>query len=140
MKILRIQKGLYEVGAAIHERRGGALECRLLEQLGSLEASFEASGRRLMVYMETLAMLGPVSFSSDQLHLVDAPNKIYELIAGRLRLLFFYGSPGRLVICSHLFVKKSQKTPKAEVEEAVRIKRQFASDTANNAIQWMEEL
>lgn len=128
------------MGAVVHERSDESLECRLHEQHASLEVTFGASGRRLFAYLDLLSKNGPSFFSSDQLHLVDAPNKIYEFVAGRLRLLFFFGAPGRVVICSHMFVKKSQKTPKDEILDAVRWKKKFESETSRQTVQWMDEL
>jgi phage-related protein len=43
--------------------------------------------------------------------------EIWELIAGRLRVLWFYDE-GRLVVCSHGFVKRTRKTPPGEIERA----------------------
>ncbi len=43
--------------------------------------------------------------------------EVWELIAGRLRVLWFYDE-GRLVVCSHGFVKRTRKTPAGEIERA----------------------
>jgi phage-related protein len=54
-------------------------------------------------------------------------DEIYEFIQGRLRILWFYDR-GRLIICSHGFVKKSQKTPRNEISRAIAEKdRYFAA-------------
>lgn len=42
---------------------------------------------------------------------------IWELIAGRLRVLWFYDE-GRTVVCTHGFVKRTKKTPTGEIERA----------------------
>lgn len=140
LKILSVVEGAYDVGAIVHERADGASECLLLDQFEQLETAVQASGRRLMAYIEQLAEKGPSSFSSDQLHLVDTTNKIYEFKAGRLRLLFFYSSTGKLVICSHLFVKKTQKAPSKEVDVAKKAKKRFEADVKTNAVEWVKEL
>lgn len=49
---------------------------------------------------------------------------IWEFIQGRLRVLWFYDQ-SRLVIASHGFVKRSQKTPAAEIERAERSRRGY---------------
>ncbi len=44
-------------------------------------------------------------------------DETWELIAGRLRVLWFYDQ-GRVVICSHGFVKRTRKVPSGEIERA----------------------
>lgn len=140
MKILSIREGAYEVGAVVHERASGRAQCALLDQLNGLEAAYAASGRRLLAYFGQMAEKGPGSFSSDQVHIVDAPNKIYEFVAGRLRVLFFYSSTGKMVVCSHLFVKKTQKVPPTEVASAVAQKKKFDAALIKKSINWVKEL
>lgn len=50
--------------------------------------------------------------------------EIWELIAGRLRVLWFYDE-GRLVVCSHGFVKRTRKTPAAEIDRAQAAYREY---------------
>ena len=54
-------------------------------------------------------------------HNVEVSHKIvgdiWELIAGRLRVLWFYDQ-GRVVVCSHGFVKRTRKTPTSEIDRA----------------------
>lgn len=50
---------------------------------------------------------------------------IYEFKASNgARVLWFYDE-GSVIICSHGFVKKSQKTPKTEKERAIKIRQQY---------------
>lgn len=70
--------------------------------------------------------LGPGVLNTDRSHYVDQKNKIYEFIAGRYRLLWFQ-SPDeqRVIVCSHLFVKKSQRVSVKEVSKALKIKKDY---------------
>lgn len=43
--------------------------------------------------------------------------EIWEFIAGRLRVLWFYDE-GRIVVCTHGFVKRTRKAPAGEIEQA----------------------
>jgi phage-related protein len=43
--------------------------------------------------------------------------EIWEFIAGRLRVLWFYDQ-GRLIVCSHGFLKRTRKIPSGEIERA----------------------
>jgi phage-related protein len=68
-------------------------------------------------------MLRLLSFVAEQgpPHNVEVSHKIageiWELIAGRLRVLWFYDQ-GRIVVCSHGFVKRTRKTPPGEIARA----------------------
>lgn len=68
-------------------------------------------------------MIRLLSFVAEQgpPHNVEVSHKIageiWEFIAGRLRVLWFYEG-GRLVICTHGFVKRTRKTPAGEIERA----------------------
>ena len=136
MKILEIESGRCPVGAVVRERGSGALECELLGALESLETCEEASGDRLLALFELVAADGLSALNSQQFHLVDSKHGIYEFIAGRLRVLFFKGKSGQLVICTHLFMKKSQKTPDDEKEKAVKLKKRYEKEDAD----WIQEL
>ena len=73
--------------------------------------------------MDGRAMLRLLSFTAEQgpPHNVEVSHKIAgeicELIAGRIRVLWFYDE-GQVVICSHGFVKRTQKTPRSEIDRA----------------------
>jgi phage-related protein len=110
MKLRRIRRGLWDV-VAICESRG---DCPLLEFLTGLEAQLAADGRSMLRLLSFVAEQGPA-------HNVEVSHKIageiWEFIAGRLRVLWFYDQ-GRLVVCSHGFVKRTRKTPPGEIERA----------------------
>lgn len=44
---------------------------------------------------------------------------IWEFIKGRLRVFWFYDK-GKVVVCTHGMVKKTQKTPRNEIQQAVQ--------------------
>jgi phage-related protein len=55
----------------------------------------------------------------------DLGDGLYELkTRGGARIIFFYDA-GRLVICTQGFAKKSQKTPKRELEKALERKKAY---------------
>jgi phage-related protein len=110
MKLRRVRRARWDV-LAICGRRG---ECPLLEFLAGLEAQLESDGRTMLRLLSFTAEQGPP-------HNVELSHKIageiWELVAGRLRVLWFYDE-GRLVVCSHGFVKRTQKTPPGEIDRA----------------------
>jgi len=55
-----------------------------------------------------------------------------------LRIFWFYDE-GRLIICTSGFVKKGQKTPRSEIEHAIRIMDEYFEDKKRGEIQIPEE-
>ena len=110
MKLRRVRQARWTV-LAVCERRGG---CPLLEFLAGLEAQLGADGRAMLRLLSFTAEQGPPH--NDELsHKIVG--EIWEFVAGRLRVLWFYDE-GRLVVCSHGFVKRTQKIPPGEVDRA----------------------
>jgi len=59
------------------------------------------------------------------LPLVDRLTKeLLEFRRGRLRVLWFYDE-GRVVVCTHGFMKTTRKTPRAQIERAKRTRRAY---------------
>lgn len=89
-------------------------DCLLLDFLAGLDAQFAGDGRAMLRLFAFTAEQGPP-------HNVEVSHKIageiWEFIAGRLRVLWFYDE-GRLVVCTHGFVKRTRKTPAGEIERA----------------------
>ena len=51
---------------------------------------------------------------------------LYEFKANSLRVIWFWDS-NRLILCTHGFVKKRQKTPRLEIEQAKKSKALYES-------------
>lgn len=88
--------------------------------------------------MDQHAQHGAESFNTKQCHYVDQEAKIYEYRKGRLRL-FWFEDAGRVIICTHGIVKKTQKTPGKEVSKAKRIQREYFEAKAISGIEIEEE-
>ena len=99
------------------------------------EKQYAASRDGLMDLLRRAADDGLAQFSSELLHLVDQSNGIYEFIKGDLRLLFFKGFDGVLVVCTGGYIKKGQKAPSREVAQAVRLKQEYISAKKAGTIQ-----
>lgn len=140
MKILSIQRAKFWVGAVALEKGDGSLTCSLLDDFNEIEATYEASRDRLMSYFKQVAIGGPKALNAAQCHQVDANNKIFEFISGKLRVLFFHGTQGNVVICTHMFLKKTQKTPTKELRKAIRAKSQYEQAEKVGQVEWKEEL
>jgi phage-related protein len=110
-------QGPYTLYAACDAR--GA--CTLLEFLDGLGADLEKDSDRMLALLERVAQQGPVR--NDKIsHKIEGD--IWEFIQGRLRVFYFYDE-GRVVVCTHGLVKKTQKTPKGDIAMANRIREQY---------------
>lgn len=105
-------------------------QCLYLDEFikHSNDASFVKHAQGMVKLFEKVATnpQGPRCLNDDQCHQIDKKNKIWQFTKGRLRVLWFYGD-GKLIVCSHVFVKRTKKTPKAELNKAVNIKRIYES-------------
>jgi len=110
MRLRRVHRARWEV-LAVCDARGG---CPLLDFLAGLEANLAADGRAMLRLLAFAAEQGPPR-NVEVSHKIAG--EVWELIAGRLRVLWFYDE-GRLVVCSHGFVKRTRKTPSAEIDRA----------------------
>lgn len=140
MKILSIKTDKFSVGAVIHERTSGAQNCPLLDQFREVDAKQAASRSRLYAYFDMVATDGLSILNTAQSHQINATHGIYEFIAGRIRVLYFVGEPRNVVICSHMFVKKTQKTPQVELNTAVQVKKDYDKAQAKGLVEWKEKL
>ncbi len=117
MKVRRIRAGGWQVLAVCTDRG----DCPLLEFLAGLEGGVAKDGRRMLKLLDRVAGHGPPRNTEISHQLGPG---LWEFIQGRLRILRFYDE-GKLVICSHGFVKKSRKTPAAELEKAQTAQRRY---------------
>jgi len=67
---------------------------------------------------------GPRKLPDSRSHVIDQAERIWEFIKGDLRIAWFYDE-GQVVICTHCFVKASQKTPVLERRRAVEARRAY---------------
>ena len=116
---------------------------QILTFLSELNPKYSGSRDRLLSIIEMASedSLGPTKQFNDNIsHSVDKKNKIYEFIAGKLRLLRFY-SPvkNQVIICSHVFLKKSQNTPKREIKRAVNLKKSYLQAAEKNQIDIIQD-
>ncbi|WP_448482221.1 type II toxin-antitoxin system RelE/ParE family toxin [Pseudoxanthomonas mexicana] len=100
--------------------------CEVLDQLKALAADkkTKATAAGLLAQWEQVPAEGPRKLGTDIYHRIDDENQIYEFIKRDHRLVCFEAD-GRIVVCSHLFRKKSQKTPNAEKRKATDLRARY---------------
>ena len=57
---------------------------------------------------------------------------IWELRPGKNRILFFYFKESKVFVLLHIFTKKTQKTPKHEIEKAVSEMNEYIKANGGN--------
>lgn len=138
MKLQRLESSLWDVTAPIHESNGEQF-CSLVDFLASLGKQYEGSVSGLFDLFERFATSGRETFNDDLCHYVDKDEKIWEFVKGDIRVLWFYGAGNRIIICTHGFIKKSQKTPQKEINRAISIKEQYLKAEKNKTIEIIED-
>jgi len=90
---------------------------------------------RMLRRLEAMAAHGP-QFLPDVSHQIEPD--IWQTEQGRLRILWFYDR-GRVIVCSHGFVKKTRKTPESERSRARQLLWEYRSAKAAGEIRIDEE-
>ena len=132
MRLRRIATGKWTVVAEVDD--GGVCDvCDVLDDLSDgpktkgIAAGFKA-------HFDRIPAEGPRQLPDGIYHCVDADEGIYEFIKGRYRVVCFQAN-GRIVVCSAVEMKKSQKTPKKWVARAVALRVRYeAADQKNELV------
>ncbi len=132
MRVRRLLQGQSFTIYAACDARG---DCELVEFLDGLGANLQGDGDHMLELLERVSSNGPRR-NTDICHQIQ--DDVWEFIKGRLRVLWFYDK-GRIVVCTHGFVKNSRKTPKAEIAKAARIKEQYFAAKAQNDLEIEED-
>jgi len=98
----------------------------LMSFLESLEDNYSGMVDQILPLLEriTSQQQGPKSLNKKICHRIDDDHDIWQIRKGRIRLLWFYDK-GRVIVCAHTFLKKSQKTPRRERDKARRVKKAY---------------
>ena len=114
--------------------------CALEEQLVEMAADPKLKGyvAGFSALWERIPAVGPRHLPTALYHCVDDTHGIYEFIKGPLRLLCFEAA-GRLVVCSHVLRKKSQKIRSQDKAIAIAVRAEFLSALAAGRVEFVEE-
>jgi len=111
---------------------GGEDSCELLDFLEGLEADSNADATRIANLISRTAELGP-PHNKLQCRALEGKHAegLYEFKApGGTRVLWFYDK-NRIIICTHGFVKKGQRTPRREIDKAQSIRQLYFEEKQN---------
>lgn len=114
-------------------------------EIFKIEAYTSESGKNLTIdWLESLSEQDQAKFATLFVRLADhgkiyneqkfkhltGTDQLFEFKAGSGRVISFFFT-GKVVILTHGFTKKSQKTPKKEIERAEKIKKEFERRMSN---------
>jgi len=129
VRLAVITKGIWTLVAPV-QGDTTAVEAWLSELPDNLSGS--AAGMMVLMDESAARPQGPRSFSVKLVHEIDKKESIWEFIKGDLRVLWFFGNGNKIIVCSHGFIKGGDKTPNAQKNEAIKLKRDYF-EAMNNA-------
>jgi len=105
---------------------GTGKDCPLFEFLEKLRRDDQNEFARLRALLDRTAEYGTVR--NEQKFRFFNAEKVFEFkTRGGVRVMGFWDE-GRVIICSHGFLKKSQKTPERELARAVAARAEYFAD------------
>ncbi len=107
--------------------------------LNGLPHQYKKSGISLLNKLKIISERGLTLFSSEIIHEVSKSEKIYEIVQGNLRLIFFHGNNEIIAICTEIVIKKTQKTKPAVVNKAAKIRKAYFEAASNKSLIIIEE-
>lgn len=139
MNIRILANGKFKV-SAIADEDG---KCPVYNDLkGNLSSQYERYGNILLDKIDRISDQGFDSFSSTLAHEICKNPKLYELIQGKLRLIFFHGKEEMVAVCTEIIIKRTQKADKSAVnraKDAYKAYWQSVDDGSLNIIKEKEE-
>jgi phage-related protein len=130
MRLKLVARALWTLYAVCSDRGECPLETFLADrsQLGK-------DKDRMLRRLEAIADHGP-QYLPEISHQIEPD--IWQTEQGRLRILWFYDR-GRVIVCSHGFIKRTRKTPEGEKALARQVLWEYRAAKAAGAIRILEE-
>lgn len=113
---------------------GSEEDCELLAFLEELENNAHSDYERLLALIERTAEHGP-PHNRQQCRALEGERArgLFEFKAPRgARVLWFYDE-NRVIICSHGFIKKKDRTPAEEIERAQNVRKKYFDEKKEQA-------
>ncbi|MEO5347252.1 MAG: type II toxin-antitoxin system RelE/ParE family toxin [Magnetococcus sp. YQC-9] len=112
----------------------------MLQFLSDLPPQYQGSKENLLALLKSMAdgTRSPLHLSKDKCHQIDSNHDIWEFIAGKIRVLWFYDKE-KIILCSNAFLKQTNKTPKSEISLAIACKIKYEADKKSNRITILQD-
>lgn len=130
MYLVRLGRGSWGEVLALAVSEG---RCLVLDYLMGLDPSQKASmGKMMQLLTVHVPGQGPPKHNKKQSRLLE--DKLFEFKVNQLRVLYFYDG-GKIVVCTHGFSKKSQKTPPKEIQRAKDLRAKYLDESRRREIE-----
>lgn len=136
MRLKILSSGTWKVLAEVDSHGACAIEAALVRYSQSKQYSAAVTG--LLALWERIPLEGPRRLGTDLYHRVDTEHDIYEFIKGNLRL-YCFEAKGRLVVCSHVDKKLTQKTKARDKQRAIELRKRYLKAEADKLLEIIEE-
>lgn len=119
---IRLEKyGLYAI--SYDKTESDYPNCPTLSFLNELNRNHKAEVSKLARLFDYIAQNGPPR-NIEKFRKLHSAEEIYEIKTTKVRILCFFDGE-KIIICTHGFIKKSQKTPKNELHKAIQTKNAY---------------
>ena len=134
MRLKKIASGTYTLYAIASDRD----DCPLLDFLKKLGPNLHENRSALIALFDQVAADpdGPRLLPKTKSHTI-APG-IWQFTEGRLRVAWFYDK-GKIIICTHGFLKKTQGTRDSDKKEALKSREAYLAAVDQKTIVIREE-
>lgn len=129
MQLKILAQGRYTVSSIL--RKG---KCPVSDSPLSADANFDVTHTRLLQVIERIADHGMDGIPSSISKVVRKKPKILELKRGDLRLFYFHGHENRIVVCTELIQKKTQRVDRQAVARAVDTYYEYYNSLASGTL------
>ncbi len=133
MKLQLVAKEVFSVYAV--ETSGGETDCAYFLSDDWVPQNKEESTERNRIFRIIQQACKNPRILSEPCHTIAEGVWQFKVRGGSYRIPWFYDE-NKIIICTHYFVKKGQKTPKAEKEKALKIKKEYFLQKASCNLNW----
>jgi len=119
MELRVVEKGEHFSIYAVVKETG---KCEVLDFLQAQEKDNYDNCITFLRLTERMVNVGKIQ-NKEQFRKVEG-TKFFEFKPGNIRVLCFFDA-GRIIICTHGFIKKRQKTPRKEIKKAEQIRDEY---------------
>lgn len=136
MRLKLLSNGTWKVVAEADSHGVCELEAALVAHQQTKQ--YRATVVGILALWERIPLEGPRRLGTDLYHCVDADHGIYEFIKGDLRL-YCFEAKGRLVVCSHVDKKSTQKTKVRDKQRAIELRKRYLKAEQDRTLEIFEE-
>jgi phage-related protein len=132
-KLVRIGSRLEIRALATSADGGGKDPCATLKFCQEIKDKHPGELIKLARLWTDIANNGP-PYNDQKFKDLPGTSGLYEIKTTKLRVTCFWDD-GSLIICTHGFVKKSQRTPKNEIKKAEKAKRDYFDEKEKGTLE-----